>query len=211
MQFDLTDPAPFSPAKLAAALRALLLGLARLFYFPLGDRRSYLIIPFQSYLQRTFLRFERLVARHEAGTLLPPRKRPKRAASSRKTPRLRFPSRKNWVVAELGHHAATHRHAPLRARHALRPPGVRRLHRAIPPGPAPPAPDLPHARHHPRLHSAPPEASPKAPPGQTPPPHPQTARSHPLVPQLRGETDEPPPAKIAQGLATGEVRLIYCD
>ena len=111
MQFDLTDPAPFSPAKLAAALRALLLGLARLFYFPLGDRRSYLIIPFQSYLQRTFLRFERLVARHEVGTLLPPRKRPKRAASSRKTPRLRFPSRKNWVVAELGHHAAGFRYA----------------------------------------------------------------------------------------------------
>ncbi len=113
MNVDLTDPAPFTPAKIAAALRALLLGLARLFYFPLGDRRSYLIIPFQSYLQRTFLRFERLIARHEAGTLLPPRPRPKRAPSTtpRKNPRIRFPSRKNWVVAELGHHAAGFRYA----------------------------------------------------------------------------------------------------
>ena len=113
MNVDLTDPAPLSPAKIAAAMRALLLGLARLFYFPLGDRRSYLIIPFQSYLQRTFLRFERLIARHEAGTLLPPRPRPKRAPSTtpRKNPRIRFPSRKNWVVAELGHHAAGFRYA----------------------------------------------------------------------------------------------------
>ncbi len=105
MFFDLLASEPFAPAKIAAALRAILLALAEAFYVPSpAHPRTPLIIPFQSYLQRIFLRFARLVERHEAGTLTPPRKRAKRTTPEkpRANPRLRLPQRKAWVTQEVG-------------------------------------------------------------------------------------------------------------
>ncbi len=116
MFFDLKSPQPYAPAVIAAAFRAILCALVNAFatlsprYLdPNPDPHAHLVTPFTLYLQRTFVRFTRLIARVEAGTLTPPKPRAKRARAEtpRKTPRLRLPRGKAWVIRALPWRAIT--------------------------------------------------------------------------------------------------------
>ena len=109
MIFMFADPTPLPVVLIASLMRDVIARLRGVLGFgnPL-HRRAAMLGPFADYAWRVLRRFERLVARHEAGTMVPPVKRVRavRKDVARDGARVRLPVQRAWVVDAAGYRAA---------------------------------------------------------------------------------------------------------
>ncbi|MCX7382234.1 MAG: hypothetical protein NT133_12615 [Alphaproteobacteria bacterium] len=110
MIFSLTDPTPLPSWLIASLLRDVISRLlGALGFGNPSHRRAMLLAPFAAYAGRVLARFERLLARHRAGSFRLAAPRPDHARkpeAARKTPRLRLPRQWAWVIDVVGYRAA---------------------------------------------------------------------------------------------------------
>ncbi len=109
MIFMFTDPTPLPVVLIASLLRDVIARLRGVLGF--GNpvhRRAAMLGPFHAYAWRVWRRFERLVARHEAGVMRPAvvRVRAARTDSGRDRARVRLPMQRAWVIDAVGYRAA---------------------------------------------------------------------------------------------------------